>query len=717
MLTRLIVTEKPSVAMRYASVLGVKGRQDGYLEGRGYLISWCFGHLWGLADADAYDPKYKKWNQSDLPILPTTWQYQLLPGSQKQMALLRRLMDRADVTEIVNACDPGREGELIFRNVYNLAQCTKPMLRLWVSSMEDEAIREGFAHLRPGLAFNGVYEAALCRAQADWLVGINATRLFSTAYHRTLVIGRVISPTLSMVVNREQEIAGHKPETFYKVAFQCAGLTAVTEKMDKAQAEALAAQCAGQTAVVEELRETEQVRTAPALLDLTALQRLANKQLGYTAQQTLDYAQSLYEKKLLTYPRTDSRYLTEDMADGVSSLAQLCAAIAEEDPPEAILEKQVCCNGKVTDHTALLPTRSAGAADLSVLPAPELKLLQLVARQVLLSVSPPWVRKETEVTLSCGGARFTAKGVITTQPGWRTYQPSEEKTLPQLTQGQELAVGQAEVKEGVTKPPAHYTEASLLAAMEQAGRQDQPEDAHNGAPAQAQRSGLRGEKEGQRNGADARLPAGAASWSLSRRGIGTAATRAGILERLVSQGFVQRVKSKDGQAAMLIPAQGGSALAAILPEPLRSPQLTAQWEWSLQKIEDGLLEPEAFLAEVQEMVTGLVSGFTPVEDAEYLFPSNRPVVGTCPRCGREVTESPKGFFCENPRCRFALWRDNRFFTNKQFALTKEKAQALLQHGEVFAEHLYSEKTGSYYDATIALDTSAPVPRYFLKYGQ
>ena len=666
--------------MRYASVLGVKGRQDGYLEGRGYLISWCFGHLWGLADADAYDPKYKKWNQTDLPILPTTWQYQLLPGSQKQMALLRRLMDREDVTEIVNACDPGREGELIFRNVYNLAQCTKPMLRLWVSSMEDEAIREGFARLRPGLAFNGVYEAALCRAQADWLVGINATRLFSTAYHRTLVIGRVISPTLSMVVNREQEIAGHKPETFYKVAIQYTGLTAVTEKMDKAQAEALAAQCAGQTAVVEELRETEQVRTAPALLDLTALQRLANKQLGYTAQQTLDYAQSLYEKKLLTYPRTDSRYLTEDMADGVPALAQFCAAIVEEEPPEAILAGQVCCNGKVTDHTALLPTRSAGAADLSVLPTPELKLLQLVAHQVLLAVSPPWVRKETEVTLSCGGTRFTVKGTYTTQPGWRTYQPSEEKALPQLTQGQELAVEQAEVKEGVTKPPAHYTEASLLAAMEQAGRDEQPKE-------------------------------------TQRRGIGTAATRAGILERLVNQGFVQRVKGKDGQAATLIPAQSGSALAAILPEPLRSPQLTAQWEWSLQKIEDGLLEPEAFLSEVQEMVKGLVSGFTPVEDAEYLFPSNRPVVGTCPRCGREVTESPKGFFCENPRCRFALWRDNRFFTNKQFALTKEKAQALLQHGEVFAEHLYSEKTGSYYDATIVLDTSAPVPRYFLKYGQ
>ena len=666
--------------MRYAAVLGVKGRQDGYLEGRGYLISWCFGHLWGLADAVAYDPKYKKWNQSDLPILPTTWQYQLLPGSQKQMALLRRLMDREDVTEIVNACDPGREGELIFRNVYNLAQCTKPMLRLWVSSMEDEAIREGFAHLRPGLAFNGVYEAALCRAQADWLVGINATRLFSTAYHRTLVIGRVISPTLSMVVNREQEIAGHKPETFYRVCLTCEGVVFQSEKMDQAQAEALAAQCSGQTAVVEELRETEQVRTAPALLDLTALQRLANKQLGYTAQQTLDYAQSLYEKKLLTYPRTDSRYLTEDMADGIPVLAQLCAAITEEDPPEAILAGQVCCNGKVTDHTALLPTRSAGAADLSVLPTPELKLLQLVAHQVLLAVSPPWVRQETEATLSCGGARFTAKGTVTTQPGWRKYQPSEEKTLPQLTQGQELAVDQAEVKEGVTKPPAHYTEASLLAAMEQAGREEQPKE-------------------------------------TQRRGIGTAATRAGILERLVSQGFVQRVKGKDGQAATLIPAQSGSALAAILPEPLRSPQLTAQWEWSLQKIEDGLLEPEAFLSEVQEMVTGLVADFAPVEDAEYLFPSNRPVVGTCPRCGREVTESPKGFFCENPRCRFALWRDNRFFTNKQFALTKEKAQALLQHGEVFAEHLYSEKTGSYYDATIVLDTSAPVPRYFLKYGQ
>ena len=680
MLTRLIVTEKPSVAMRYAAVLGVKGRQDGYLEGRGYLISWCFGHLWGLADAVAYDPKYKKWNQSDLPILPTTWQYQLLPGSQKQMALLRRLMDRADVTEIVNACDPGREGELIFRNVYNLAQCTKPMLRLWVSSMEDEAIREGFAHLRPGLAFNGVYEAALCRAQADWLVGINATRLFSTAYHRTLVIGRVISPTLSMVVNREQEIAGHKPETFYRVCLTCEGVVFQSEKMDQAQAEALAAQCSGQTAVVEELRETEQVRTAPALLDLTALQRLANKQLGYTAQQTLDYAQSLYEKKLLTYPRTDSRYLTEDMADGIPVLAQLCAAITEEDPPEAILAGQVCCNGKVTDHTALLPTRSAGAADLSVLPTPELKLLQLVAHQVLLAVSPPWVRQETEATLSCGGARFTAKGTVTTQPGWRKYQPSEEKTLPQLTQGQELAVDQAEVKEGVTKPPAHYTEASLLAAMEQAGREEQPKE-------------------------------------TQRRGIGTAATRAGILERLVSQGFVQRVRGKDGQTATLIPAQSGSALAAILPEPLRSPQLTAQWEWSLQKIEDGLLEPEAFLSEVQEMVTGLVADFAPVEDAEYLFPSNRPVVGTCPRCGREVTESPKGFFCENPRCRFALWRDNRFFTNKQFALTKEKAQALLQHGEVFAEHLYSEKTGSYYDATIVLDTSAPVPRYFLKYGQ
>lgn len=554
------------------------------------------------------------------------------------------------------------------------------MKRLWLSSMEDDAILDAFAHLHDGAEFDRLYDAALCRAKADWLVGINATRLFSVLYHRTLNVGRVVSPTLALIVHRDAEIRAFQPERYYTVSLTFPDFTAVSEKFkSKAEADAALAACEGQSAVVTKLDRKEKREKAPALYDLTTLQRDANRLLGYTAQQTLDYLQALYEKKLCTYPRTDSRFLTDDMLPSVPAIVSCAGGICGADLPASMHPTQVCNSKKVSDHHALLPTIRAGEADLAALPIGEREVLQLLCRQVLIAVCGESVCADTIAEITCGEYVFTAKGKNVLDAGWKAYlrQP-EDKPLPDLVEGASLPAPAGEVTEGKTKPPAAYSEDTLLHAMETAGGQDMPEDAE-------------------------------------RKGIGTPATRAAMIEKLVAGGFVERKKGR--KTVSLVPAQVGVSLVTILPEQLQSPLLTAEWEHKLGRIERGELSPGAFLAEITQMVQTLVTEYQPVPGAEVLFPSGREVVGNCPRCGSDVTESKKGFFCEKSDCKFGLWRDNKFLTAKRISLTKRDVTALLKTGRVHIANIYSEKTGKTFEADLLLDDNGERTIYSFDFGR
>ena len=665
---QLVIAEKPSVAQSLAAVLGAGQRREGYLEGNGWLVSWCVGHLAELADAAAYNPAYAKWRKEDLPILPESWRFTIAKDKRDQFDVLRTLLRREDVSEVVNACDAGREGELIFRTVYALAGCSKPISRLWISSMEDEAIREGFAHLRPGREYDGLHQAALCRSKADWLVGINATRLFSLLYGCTLNIGRVVSPTLALVVQREAEIATFQPEPFYMVELDCDGLSlAGDRKASKKEAQEAAARCQGSAAVVQSVERWEKTEKPPALFDLTTLQREANRTLGYTAQQTLDYLQALYDKKLSTYPRTDSRYLTDDMEAGVPALVEAAASICGVTAPETVLAGQVCDSARVSDHHAVVPTASAGKADLEALPIGEREILRLVSLGLLRAVCPPCRSAETCITAVCGGDPYTVKWRSVLSPGWKVYAQTADAEAGSgpdgLTEGQTLPVAAAQVKSGKTTPPKHHTEDSLLSAMEMAGKEDMPEDAE-------------------------------------RQGIGTPATRAAILEKLVSAGFVERKRAK--KTVSLLPTPLGTALITVLPEQLQSPTLTAEWEHRLKEVERGTLAPGDFMDEIAAMLRELVETCRPVEGSAVLFPSTREAVGRCPRCGGTVTDGRQGFFCENRACGFAIWKNSKWWENKKKTPTKAIVAALLKDGRTQISGLWSEKTGKTYTATVAL---------------
>ena len=676
---RLVICEKPSVGVSISSVLGVKSQYDGYIEGGGYIVSWCFGHLAGLASAEVYDEKYLKWRYDDLPILPMKWEYIVGKDKMKQFELLRELLNRSDVTEVINACDAGREGELIFRAVYYLSGCTKPMKRLWISSLEDTAIRAGFENLRAGSEFDGLYQSALCRSKADWLVGINATRLFSILYHRKLNVGRVVSPTLALIVQRECEIDAFKPEKFCTVELDCGRFSASSEKFpDKSEAEKIERDCDGKNVTVRSIDRREKYEKAPLLFDLTTLQTTANKELGYTAQQTLDYLQSLYEKKLCTYPRTDSRFLTNDMAANIPVLAAISAKVCGAEIPVSMNTYVVCDSSKVIDHHAIVPTVSVESADISVLPTGEREILRLVARQLLCAVGEPFRYAETVVTFECGGHLFTAKGKETLSKGWKAYIDRDlgENSLPELKANAEIPVKSASVKEGFTTPPSHFTEDTILHAMETASANEMPEDSEH-------------------------------------HGLGTPATRAAILEKLVANGFVERKKAKKN--IHLIPTHAAYSLITVLPEQLRSPKLTAEWEHRLLEIERGEASSDGFISEIGEMMSDLTANYKLVKGAEVLFPSGRDVIGRCPRCGSEVTESRKGFFCENHDCHFALWRDNKFFKMKHMTLTKSQSAELLKSGRVFVKGLYSEKTGKLYDAWVVLDDNGEFVRYRLEF--
>ena len=664
---QLIIAEKPSVAITIAQVLKVSDRKDGYLEGNGFIISWCYGHLAGLADAEHYDPKYSKWKKEDLPIFPQSFQFRITAGKQKQFDIIKKLMRRKDVTAVINACDAGREGELIFRTVYYLAGCNKPMKRLWISSMEDTAIREGFDNLRPGSDFDGLHQSALCRAKADWLVGINATRFFSLIYGTTLNIGRVMSPTLSILVQRESEIASFVPEPFYTVELKFADFNASSEKYsEKELADALASACNGAEVIVKKIDQKTKEDPAPPLYDLTTLQRDANRILGYTAQQTLDYVQSLYEKKLCTYPRTDSRYLTNEMEPSVKPLVLCAAGILDVDLPTCVLSDHVCYSEGVTDHHAIIPTMVAGEADLNGLPKGELDILKLIARQVLISISPDYRYTEAAVELICADTLFKSNLKQILDLGWKQYteQDIKQHWFNGLEKGQSLTPADVKVKDGKTQPPHRFTEDLLLSSMENAGGKEMPVYAE-------------------------------------RKGLGTPATRAGILEKLIATGMVERKKAK--KQTHLIPTALGQALITVIPEELQSPLLTGEWEHCLNEIQHDELPPGAFIIGIKGMVQNMIASYEPVPGSEILFPTLKQSVGKCPRCGSHVYENNKGFFCESRECKFALWKNNRFFNAKKKELTTAIASDLLEKGSSLLRGCYSQKTGITYNATVILE--------------
>ena len=676
----LIITEKPSVARTISKVLGVTARRDGYLEGGGYLISWCVGHLVELAPPGVYDPRLERWDRADLPILPERWQYLVSSSTKKQFDVLYKLMHRTDVDRIVCATDAGREGELIFRLVYHQCGCRKPVSRLWISSMEDAAIRAGFANLKPSTEYDSLYKAALCRERADWLVGINATRLFSCLHGVTLNVGRVMTPTLAMTVEREAAIDAFRPEPFYTVLLQMEGYMASSERFkEKAKAEELLAECRKSSrAVVQKSERKEKAERPPALYDLTTLQRDANRMLGYSAQQTLDYTQALYEKKLVTYPRTDSRYLTEDMAAGLPGLVMDTAAAFGFRGAIPVHAKQVIHNQKVSDHHAILPTQSVTGADLSSLPAGEASILRLVAARLLSAVGEPYRYAETVVRIECAGQTFTAKGKTVLDEGWKAIErailgDTTEKgneNLDVLKEAQDketLPVLDAQLKEGRTTPPKHFTEDTLLAAMESASVDTMPEEAE-------------------------------------RRGIGTPATRAATIEKLVQKGFLAREGS--GKTKHLLPTEKGCALIAAMPEQLKSPAMTAEWETKLTQIEKGQYMPEQFMEEIETMMKSLVNQYANTPSAPTKATPGASVVGTCPHCGSDVAEREKGFFCSNRECRFVIWKDNAFFNRLGKRPTRQVVDKLLRDGRARLKDCKSQRTGKTYNASVLMTTEA-----------
>ena len=687
---KLIIAEKPSVAKSIASALGASSRADGYYEGNSLIVSWCVGHLVSPMDAAGYDERLKKWRYDDLPILPEPFRYVLIPGKEDAYQNLCSLMNRADVDSIVNACDAGREGELIFRLVYDMTGCSKPVERLWISSMEDSAIREGFRDLRPGSDYDALYHSAMCRQKADWLVGINATRLFSVLYHRTLNVGRVQTPTLAMLVERDGKISMFKKEKFHHVKLDLNGVEVLSERFrDLSQAQSALVSCSESPVVCTAVTKEQKKENPPKLYDLTTLQREANRIFGYTAKQTLDYAQSLYEKKLLTYPRTDSRYLTSDMAESASVIVHLAAKVPPFDGISNFFPdvSSLVSDKDVTDHHAIIPTMELEKAEIKLLPVGERNLLLLVCCKLLCAVAEAHIYETVTATVECGGYSFTAKGKHIVSEGWREIhhifrsslneKPDDEDTagaFPDFTEGQTFQNVTVTICERFTSPPKPYTEDTLLSAMETAGKEDMPEDAE-------------------------------------RKGLGTPATRAAIIEKLVAAGFVER-KGKS-----LIPTQDGINLITVLPEPLTSPVLTAEWEQHLTAIAKGEAQPDVFTDGICDMVRDLVSTYSGISaEGQKLFAPEKEMIGSCPRCGKPVYEGKSNFACSDRSCSFVLWKQDRFWASHKKELTKKMAADLLKKGRTSVKGMWSEKKGTTYDATVVLgDTDGKFVKFKIEF--
>ena len=689
---RLVIAEKPSVAMALASVIGARSRRDGFVEGNGYLVSWCVGHLVGLCDAADYDERYRKWNYDDLPIVPEKWKKKILEGTKKQFGILQTLMNRNDVTEVICGTDAGREGELIFRLAYEQAGCRKPVKRLWISSLEEKAIREGFQNLKDGSCYDDLYRSALCRAQADWLVGINASRLFSVLYNKNLKVGRVQTPTLAMIVERNQKVTNFKKEQYFEVHLFCRDLEAVSDRMNSLEeAEQLVKQCQGKRCQI--IRDEEQTKTVqpPKLYDLTTLQRDANRILGYTAQETLDAAQSLYEEKLITYPRTDSQYLSDDMEQTAEELAELLDGDLDflelEDYEPAV--DRTLNSSKVSDHHAIIPTSQIRATDQKALKTKERNILYLIESRFLMATSRAYIYESHKCEVQCEGILFHMLSHRIRQEGFKAIErkmylffgkklPEEIHQMAEIRLLEDYGPCRAEVQEKWTQPPRQFTEDTLLQAMERAGNEDLAED-------------------------------------TEKKGIGTPATRAGIIEKLISSGFVSRDKKN------LVPTNDGNVLITILPDEIKSPAMTAQWEMQLNQIARGEADAGGFLQGIIRMLKELISRYSGVSEKQkeqFSHGTKKESLGSCPRCGRPVYEGQKNFYCSDRKCQFALWKNDRFFESQGKKMDAGTVKKLLAKGKIHYKDLHSQKTGRTYEATVVMaDFGEGYVKFNLEFSQ
>ena len=666
---QLVIAEKPSVAQSIAGVLGATERKDGYMEGNDYIVSWCVGHLIELAQPESYDEALQKWTYESLPIIPDTWQHEVKSDTKAQYKVLYQLMYDNRVDSVVCATDAGREGELIFRLTYNMAGCDKPMQRLWISSMEESAIKEGFSNLRPGSEYDHLYESALCRQEADWLVGINGTRLFTVLYGgKALKVGRVQTPTLAMLVDREAKIMNFKKEAYYVAHILGNGLDAVSEHIcDKAEAEKIAGACANGQALVTAVVKEEKWIAPPKLYDLTTLQRDANRLFGFTAKQTLEYTQSLYEKKLVTYPRTDSQYLSDDMEGTTRNVIEAIfnSLLFEQNIMFNPDVKKVLNSKKVTDHHAIIPTMDIVKQDLKAVPESEMKILSLCANRLLCATAEKHIYNSTKAELTCNGMVFKVSGKEIWKNGWKDYEDffknsyktsegkkdsDDTKKLPELAEGMTIEVEQTKVSEHFTQPPKHFTEDSLLSAMERAGSEDMDDD-------------------------------------VERKGLGTPATRADIIEKLVKDGFVKREKKQ------MIPTEDGMKLITVLPDVVKSPKLTADWENELAQVSKGEVSAGQFMAGIKAMVSDLVKTYHNVsEEQKNMFAQEQKVFGKCPNCGKDVVNGKYGVYCVG-KCGMNV---NRVMGK---VLTEEQVKNLLAGKKTLLKGLTS-KAGKKYDAYI-----------------
>ena len=676
----LVIAEKPSVSQSIARILSATEREDGYLSGKDCIVSWCLGHLAEYVSPDYYDSRYGKWEFADLPIVPEKWELSVAKDKKKQFAVLKKLLNRSDLDYVVNACDAGREGELIFKRVYDLSGSKIPVRRLWISSMEDSAIREGFANLKDGSEYKNLCEASICRAKADWLIGMNATRAFTTKYYKRLTVGRVQTPTLAMLVERQDAIDGFVKEAYYKVAVEGDGIRAVSESMkDEAEGIALAEKCNGKTAVIRKVEKIQKKNQPPKLYDLTTLQREANRFFGYTAQETLRELQELYEAKLVTYPRTDSQYITADMEQTALELLELLPELLPFLQGESIGKNvgRIINNGKVSDHHALLPTKEALGQDFEELSERQRNIFRLIGQRLAQAVSEECIYEETAVMVLCEGHKFSAKGKAIVQSGFKkieeVFRKSVQKgkqgdkdkaentaSIPEgLQEGMEIAEVRAENSKHYTAPPKPYSEDTLLAAMERAGNQDFDED-------------------------------------TEKKGLGTPATRASILEKLVSSGYAKR------SGKQILPTADGKELIAVLPDYLKSAAMTAEWENKLLLMERGQMDSHKFLQEITDLIDTMIAGCSAISGEEQNRFRQRESVGICPVCGNPVYEGKKNFYCSSRECSFSLWKENRYLSSMKKLVDKKMAMDLLAKGRTHVKDLYSQKTGKTFAADLLM---------------
>ena len=688
----LVIAEKPSVAQSYAKNLSAYKREDGYLEGESCIVSWCLGHLAEYAQPEEYDPKYEKWQFDDLPILPEAWKLKVSKDKKKQFDVLKGLMNRSDVEYLVNGCDAGREGELIFQRVYVLAGCRKPVKRLWISSMEDAAIQKGFQTMKSEEEYKNLCMAAVCRAQADWLIGMNGTRAYTTRYFKRLVVGRVQTPTLAMLAERQERIEHFQKEAFYKVALTDGKLTVVSENIaNEEAADLLAALCNGSTAVVTQMKKERKKSFPPKLYDLTSLQREANRYFGYTAKRTLDMLQELYEEKLVTYPRTDSQFVTEDMKDSVEELVEkmpvLLSFVDYEQLGHGI--KRVINNAKVSDHHAILPTKEAVEKGIADLPADKKNLMMLICQQLVQATGEEYLYEQTDITVKCQEHDFKARGKISVQMGFKEVEKAfkqlcvkaepvegkeKETSIPAgYEEGMRLFPVKAEKTTHYTSPPKPFNEDTLLAAMETAGNKEFDSE-------------------------------------TEKKGLGTPATRASIIEKLVSSGYAQR------KGKQILPSTEGKELVKVMPEYLKSAVMTAEWENRLLMMEKGQITDIQFMGEITSLVRKILEVCREIpEEERRRFQTEREVIGKCPVCGCDVFEGKQNFYCSNRQCDFALWKENRFLGSMEKNLDKKMARELLDKACTHVKGLYSKKKDMKFDADLLLTLEDGKPRFHLEF--